>query len=80
MLDSGHCWRGAQQPKGLSPTMGPGPAASAPPLSIVSAASSCSAARGAAPPGWPANAEDAPTRVALTHWLQHPSQGKCGGR
>lgn len=46
MLDSVHRWRGALQPRGLSPAMGPGPASPAPPLSIISAASSCSAARG----------------------------------
>lgn len=51
MLDSGHCWRGALQPRGLRAATGWEPAAPTPPLGTASAASSCLAVRGAAPRG-----------------------------
>lgn len=38
VLDSGHCWREALLPRGLSPATGPGPAAPTPPLGTASAA------------------------------------------
>lgn len=91
----GWCWtpstageeHGSQEAS--APPRGRGPTASAPPLGIVSAASSCSAGREAAPPGRLGSAEDAPAWAARrmipheqrsTHWLLHPSQGKRGGR
>lgn len=73
VLDSGHCWRGAPQPRGLSPAMGPGPAAPATtPWHRQRCFQLLGSERGC-------TLEDAPAPAALIHWLLHQSRGKHRG-